>query len=284
MANLRVPLVGFGRNINHDPRSRAYRAARRAPVLVEDAEWMPRIPAMNQGALGRCVPTAGTAMLTCAPFWDTLEPALQRTLLDPVQREAWAVQAYRDVTRLDPFLGAWEPEDTGSDGLSLWRLWRDRGLAGGSEHVMSLEDAHSAIQKGPVLLGISWLANMDNVRSDGTVAVSGANRGGHEVLCYRYEKARDLWWCRNSWGSDWGRRGDFAFDSAGYQRLMDLQADGVAMLPATAPAPVPDLEDAPFPFGPMDAWAKAKKVWWPKRDKAAAEAYLNWKGRVQNGR
>lgn len=284
--NLFVPLGGYGRNINHDPRSRAYRAARMATapgaagVVPRTVSWEPHIPAMDQGDLGRCVPTAGTAMLTCEPFWSTLSAPLQRLLLDPVQREQWAIQAYRDITRMDPFLGAWEPEDTGSDGLSLAKLWASRGLANGYEHVMSIEDAHAAIQRGPYPIGISWLSDMDRPRTDGTVSVSGTMRGGHEVLLYGYEFERDLWWCRNSWSSMWGRRGDFAFDTAGYLKLMAMQADGTPMTPLTLPTPIPVPPQDDFPFGEMDVWAERVRRFplvKPAYEKVAAAAYRGWR-------
>jgi len=281
--NLFVPLAGHGRNINHDPKSRAYRASRAGEVaLPKTVMWEPRIQPLDQGSLGRCVPTAGTAMLACDPFWDTLDKGLQRQLSVPVTAELFAVQAYRDVTALDPFLGTWEPDDTGSDGLSLWKLYRARGYVGGSEHVMNIDDAHVAIQKGPYPIGISLLADMERPNAVGVVSVSGANRGGHEVLLYGYDAARDLWWCRNSWGRDWGFYGDFAFDTPGYQKLMRMQADGVVMTPTNLPTPQPIAPTDPldtFPYEEMDSWLMkvSRKIYRSKYEHAAATAYAGWR-------
>lgn len=275
--NLFVPLGGYGRNINHDPASRAYRAARaRASVQPRDVGWEVHIAPLDQGNLGRCVPTSATAMLATDPFWDTLDVALRRTLGTPATAEQYAIQAYRDVTRIDPFRGSWEPDDTGSDGLSIWKLWRDRGLVGGAEHIMSLDDAHAAIQQRPFLIGTTWLEGMSAPGADGVVRASGRSLGGHEFLCYRYDLDRDLWWCRNSWSRQWGLDGDFAFDSNTYLQLMGMQADGTSMVPTTLPAPQP-VGPGPFPFEVMDTWAGKCRFWWAKYEKEAVSAYVKWR-------
>lgn len=265
--NLFVPLGGFGRNINHDPRSWAYRAARKAVapgaagVVPKDVGYEIHIAPLNQGNLGRCVPTAGTAMLATDPFWDTLSKELRAMLTVPALAEEFAVQAYRDVTRLDPFSGAWEPDDTGSDGLSLWKLFQARGYVNGSEHVMGIEDAHAALQGTaeqpgrPFPIGIPWLSEMFQPGADGVVKVNGTMQGGHEVLVYRYELARDLWWIRNSWGRSWGHNGDFAIDTPGYLKLMSMQADGTPMVPLTAPPPEPTPQPS-LRLDRLDIWAE----------------------------
>lgn len=280
--NLFVPLGGWGRNINHDPMSRLYKGARKArSVTPKDVGYEIHILPMDQGNLGSCVPHAGTAMLASDPFWDTLDKELQQQLRNVANAEGFAVQAYREVTALDPYPGTWEPDDTGSDGLSLWKLWRQRGYVGGSEHVMSIDDAHVLIQKGPYPIGISWLADMDSPGTDGVVKVGGRSRGGHEILLYRYDLGCDLWWCRNSWGTGWGKGGDFAFDTPGYQRLMDLQADGTGMARLDEPAPEPVVpDDEGFPFTVMDIWSHRalRRRTAPQYERIAAQAYETWRG------
>lgn len=282
--NLYVPLGGWGRNINHDPRSKAYKAARYGTTTPKDVTWEIHIPPMDQGNLGSCVPHAGTAMLATDPFWGELGADIQKQLSSPAQAELYALQLYRDVTRADPYPGAWEPTDTGSDGLSLAKVLQSRGLNNGYEHVMSIDDAHAAIQKGPYPIGISFLANMETPGKDGVVSVSGRTLGGHEILVYRYDLTRDLWWCRNSWSADWGLKGDFAFDTPGYQKLISLQADGTPMTPVSSPAPEPvDPTPAPvnpladFPVTEFDNFAKRKAGWWPRYEYLAAWSWEQFK-------
>lgn len=237
---LEIPGAGrLGRHVNHDPRSLAYRVRTPAEVTPRSVGWERHGPILDQGDLGSCVPNSATAMLMCDPFWWTLDAALQRSLADARLAEQYAVQAYRDVTRADPFDGAWEPDDTGSDGLSIAKVWRARGLNNGYQHVTDIDGAHTAIQQRPFIIGTIWLAGMDRPRPDGTVAVTGSERGGHEYLCREYDAAQDLWWFDNSWTTAWGRGGRFAYDTAGLTRLLRMEGDVTVITPSTAPAPTP---------------------------------------------
>lgn len=276
----RIPGRRLGRNINHDPQSLRYKVRPRAAVQPRSIQWERFGAIMDQGDLGRCVPTAGTGLLQCAPFWNALSAPLRKALQNPAMAESYAIQAYREVTALDPFEGAWEPDDTGSDGLSLAKLWKARGLNNGYEHATTIDEAHEAIQRAPFIIGTNWLSGMDQPRPDGTVSVSGTNRGGHEYLCREYDLGRDLWWMDNSWTTSFGVRGRFAYDTPGLQKLMKMQGDITAMVPATAPAPAPD----PLPGDPLadwpgqtvDTWVNALRPWWTKREKNAATAVYDW--------
>lgn len=274
-----VPGRRLGRNVNHDPRSVAFRVGARA-VTPKSVRWERHGPILDQGNLGSCVANAGTAMLMCDPFWSTLDKQLQKVLSDAQTAEQYAVQTYREVTRIDPFPGSWEPDDTGSDGLSLGKLFKSRGLAAGYEHVMSLDDAHAAIQKGPYPVGVSWLSNMDQPSSEGIVNVSGSSRGGHEILVTEYDASRDLWWLDNSWSEAFGKNGRFAISSEGYQKLMKLQADGTPMTPSSQPAPEPKpVADVPVnftadQFHTLDKWAGKVRSWWPVYGRAASKAWV----------
>lgn len=279
LPEVRVPGRRLGRNINHDPASLRYRVP--VPRHVEPATvvWERFGAIMNQGDLGRCVPTAGTGLLQCAPFWNALEPQMRVNLQQPAFAEQYAIQAYREVTRIDPFEGAWEPDDTGSDGLSLAKLWKQLGLNNGYEHATTVMEAHAAIQKAPFIIGTAWLSGMDQPRTDGTVSVSGTNRGGHEYLCREYDLGRDLWWFDNSWGTSFGVRGRFAYDTPGLQKMMAMQGDITSMVPASAPAPQPTPE-TPFPAAELDVWARRVTRFprvKPAYERAAASAYLMWR-------
>lgn len=280
LPEVRVPGRRLGRNINHDPASLAYRV-RAVEVTPRSVQWARFGKIMDQGDLGRCVPTAGTGLLQCDPYFPTLSPVLQKALQDPHLAEVYAIQAYREVTALDPFDGAWEPDDTGSDGLSLAKLWKARGLNNGYEHVTNVMEAHAAIQKRPFIIGTVWLSGMDQPRTDGTVVVSGTNRGGHEYLCREYDLGRDLWWFDNSWTESWGLHGRFAMDTPGLMKLLAMQGDITSMVPVTAPAPQPEPAPAPvageLPVRELDSWAKKRRAWWSKYEKDAADAWTKYR-------
>src|SRR3954464_6579737 len=110
----RLPRVHprLGPHVHHDSLSRLYpvRAAER--VVLTDVQHVRHVPVFDQGQLGDCVANAGVGCMGTGLFHATVgawpysfdNPGIQ--------------QAYRDVTRADPYAGAWEPDDTGSDGLS----------------------------------------------------------------------------------------------------------------------------------------------------------------------
>jgi hypothetical protein len=237
---------GYGRNINHDPRSIPYRLG--ATAKPQDVEWDIFIPILNQGQIGKCVAESGAEMLGSEIFWNTLTPELKATISTSVDTaEDWTSALYRELTRDDTFPGSWEPDDTGSDGLTLGKVLKKRGQISGYRHVMSVGESEAAIQGGPFTIGTVWLSGMENTRPDGTVQVKGTTMGGHQYVCFKRDAGRDLWWFRNHWTEGWGLKGTFAYDTPGLQRLMSMQGDITTFVPADQPAPQP----APGPVSPV---------------------------------
>lgn len=273
-----VPGRRLGRHIAHDIRSASYRVGRTAaPVSVRHER---HVPIYDQGDLGKCVAVTGGGLLGTGPFWPLLPVELQRVLAGTAPASVWTTDLYRELTRADPFPGSWEPEDTGSDGNTLGKVLTGRGLTSGWRHVMSIGEAHAAIQQGPLAVGTMWMSGMDNPTREGIVTATGTARGGHEYVCSEYDAARDLWWHDNSWGEEFGLRGRFAYDTPTRQRLMDMQGDVTALVPVTAPAPLPVPPPDPlagFPFGELDDWAGRKTRWWARYARDAADAYQTWR-------
>lgn len=300
MADRRVPLpavdfpdMRLGRHVNHDPQSLRYLVApptaRATPKSVKHAR---RVPVFNQGNLGSCTVNTLLGALGTAPYYDTLPADLKRQLASPNVQTEMVQPIYREVTRRDPFTGAWEPDDTGSDGLTNAKVAKDRGWISGYQHATSLAACHEAIQRGPIMVGTMWFNGMFYPDSRGVVTLTGAGVGGHQYVGDEYDLTNDLWWFTNSWSESWGQRGRFAMSSATFQNLLNQQGDVTSMVPVTAPAPTPTPEpdrpvspvpDAPtdplkdFPYGALDTWAARSSLSWPRYQRNAAEAYKNWK-------
>lgn len=274
---------GFGRNINHDPESLRYRVGREAkPKTVS---WDIFIPILNQANIGKCVAETGAEYLGSELIWPTLSADLKKTLSTSVDTaEAWTSALYRELTSSDTFPGSWEPDDTGSDGLTLGKVLTKRKLINGYRHVTTIGEADAAIQEGPFAAGTMWLSGMDNPRTDGTVKVSGTVRGGHEYLCFARDAERDLWWFRNHWTPQWGKNGTFAYDTPGLQKLMGMQGDITVFVPLTQPKPEPT--PVPVPDTPGTAsqpdWAKLEPfLGHPRSYKFQAQAVTElqrWRG------
>lgn len=277
----------LGRHVNHDPRSLAFAICPRT-VEPRTVRWTRRIPVLNQGDLGSCVANAGVGVLGTDPFWSLLPADLQRTLSDARTAEEYAVGVYRAITARDPFPGAWEPDDTGSDGLTLAKELTDRGLVSGYQHVTSLAAAHVAIQAGPFPVGTVWTSAMFTPDSSGLVTDAGTEQGGHEYVCDEYDAATDRWGFTNSWSTGWGIAGRFYMSSQTFANLLARQGDATPLVPITAPAPTPVGPVSPvspepewdplatFPFEAMTAWSNGERSWWTKRARTAAQAYRGW--------
>lgn len=288
----------LGRHVRHDPRSLRYLVQPRgARAVTPRTVFHPRrIPLLDQNApiaVGSCTCSSAAGVLGSSPFYETLPAELQRTLADPVRAQAWAVELYREVTRLDPFEGAYEPDDTGSDGLTVAKVLTARGLIAGYEHITSVDAAHAAIQRAPFFAGTMWWSGQEAPNSQGIVTATGRPLGGHQYQCFGYETGRDLWWWWQTWGPGFGVEppdpaiaaavpgaGAFAMTSATFAKLLREQGDATLFVPRTAPAPQPAPEPAESePPAEVDAWAErtAASRWRAKRDRAAASAYLEWR-------
>jgi hypothetical protein len=269
----------LGRHINHDPKSRLYRFQaedpRAALVSVEHDIELPFI--IDQGNLGRCVPCTGTAYVAWATIWNTLDASVKNSILSG-DSDDFTKQLYRDVTRQDPFPGAWEPDDTGSDGLTLAKVLKARGYINGYVHTFNPAEALQALQTAPLAIGIEWLSGCDNPNSEGLISYTGSVRGGHEILVVGYIAERQWVKIRNSWGPWWGADGYFYMTVADFTRAIQNWGDVIILVPNTAPAPEPVVHDeadlALLP--PMNKWSSGIISRYTNAGKAVA-AYKKWK-------
>jgi hypothetical protein len=233
----------LGRHVNHDPRSLRYKVQPRG--VIQSRVWGRHVPVLDQGDLGSCTGNAAVGVLGTEPFY---------TGLTPVQRQALsedeAVRLYSQATELDPWDGAYPPEDTGSDGLSVAKAAVRFGYLSGYQHVTSIAAAQSAIQTGPFIVGTNWYEGMFDPTPAGEVKIGGSVAGGHEYECYGYDVAADQWMFWNSWGASWGQRGAFWMSGATLARLLSEDGDATTFVPITQPAPQPQ----PLAF-PDAAWS-----------------------------
>jgi hypothetical protein len=297
MADRRVllPAVDFpemrlGRHVNHDPQSLRFLVAPpTARTTPKSVKWTRHTPVYNQGNLGTCVPNTGWGILGTDPYWDTCSAELKRALMnaDAIQN-SHVLPLYRECTANDPFAGQYEPEDTGSDGLTLAKMLHRRGHISGYQHATSLTACHEAIQKGPFAIGVPWYQNLFYPDANGVMTIGGAMVGGHEIMVDEYDLDRDLWWITNSWTASWGRQGRAAMSSSTFQTLLSRQGDATFFVPITAPAPVPTDPPVPdptpgtdplanFPYAALDTWANRLTSTWPRYQRVAANEYRTWR-------
>lgn len=187
--------------------------------------WKPSGPALDQLDLGSCTGNFGVNVRMSA-LWrqPDLWPA------DALGLEAIAVDIYGAATRIDPFLGSWPPDDTGSNAASVLTIMRNRGLVSGWVTVQSFDGFQRQLQKGPCGFGSNWYSSMYTVQPGGNLDVAGTVDGGHQVTARAIDYATKRVLFETSWGNafgcnDNGRGGYYWLTFGSVQRLISEGAD-----------------------------------------------------------
>lgn len=235
-----LPASGrFGRHVEHDPRSLEYAHGVLPETTIRSVEWARRAPILDQAQLGSCTTNAGTGLLVtdCATRQGLTSvtitaaaAAASHECFEPgvyAPDEDFAVRLYSLATRLDSIRGHYPPTDTGSSGLGVAKALKALGLATGYTHAFSLPALTSALQQGPVMIGIVWLESMEDPDGDGRLIVDRGTEvvGGHEVEIAKYDAATGDYWITNSWGSGWGVDGRAYVTTADLRWLLSQQGD-----------------------------------------------------------
>jgi hypothetical protein len=234
----------LGRHVVHDSRSLRYLAPARDPATLQSVRHHVNIGVMDQGNLGSCTGHAGTNAIASDPFWSGGSLVLATT--DP---HDYAVGLYSEATKLDPWPGEWEPDDTGSDGLSVAKALLARGLVSGYTHATSLAACLTAVAERVPIVGTNWTSSMFEPDSSGRIRPTGSIEGGHEFALDELDVNNERVWIRNSWGPSWGQEGRayLVWDDLG--TLLAADGDCTILIPKSEPAPVP----VPVPPKPKDA-------------------------------
>lgn len=227
----------LGRHILHDAKSLRYPfRATRKPRQLASVKHRINIGIMDQEQLGSCTGHAGMNMLAADRFWTQGKPLASTVEL----AHQYAVGLYSDATKLDPWSGQWPNEDTGSDGLSIAKVLKARGLISGYQHAFTLEDALGALAQQPVMIGTVWLDGMFSPSSDGQLVVKGSPMGGHEYILDELDVERQIAWMRNQWSENWGKKGRAWLTWADLGKLLADDGDVTILVPVTQPAPQPE--------------------------------------------
>jgi hypothetical protein len=242
----------LGRHVHHDPQNLQY-PFQAAPVgALASRRWsLDSDLILDQGNLGSCTGNATVGALICSnnnPLHDGLSD-LDKGRLD----EFLAVQVYSAATVLDPFPGTYKPDDTGSDGPDAAKAARNMGLISGYSHALSQAAVLTALQHGPVIIGIDWTEGFDSPDVDGKVYFSGQVRGGHEICLDEIDMDKQVVWFRNSWTDSWGNKGRAYFTFDDLTTLMGRQGDATVLVPVNRPAPQPQPVPPTPPAPPAPA-------------------------------
>lgn len=247
------PGQALGRHIEHDPRSLAYAHGVLPKSAIKSVKWTRRIPILDQGQLGSCTGNAGTGALGTDSFGRTAMPSVTITAAGAaashglfkagvhVLDEDFAVALYSLASILDGVSGQYPPTDTGSTGIGVAKALKALGLATGYTHAFSIDALNSALQTGPVIIGINWYQSMFDPKSDGQIVVDTKSTldGGHELEVTAFDATTGEYEVPNSWAESWGLDGYGYFTTAALTTLLSLQGDVTVPAWTTAPTPTP---------------------------------------------
>lgn len=173
----------LGRHVEHDPRSLAYAHGVLPKSAIKPVAWTRRIPVLDQGQLGSCTGNAGTGLLgtdsaarrglTSVTITAAAAKASRGRFAagEHALDETFAVALYSLATVLDSVASQYPPTDTGSSGIGVAKALQTLGLATRYTHAFSLAALDSALQTGPVMIGIPWLNSMFEPSADGRIVV-----------------------------------------------------------------------------------------------------------------
>lgn len=238
----------LGRHVNHDARSLRFRAPAKDPRKLQSRRHAVNSPILDQGNVGACTGYSLVNVLASGVFWSAGKKVLSPT--DALVNGAVALNFYSEATRLDPWEGVYEPDDTGSDGLSAAKAAHAHGLISGYQHATSLAAALTGLAERCVMFGIGWRSGMYEPDSDGRIRITGDVEGGHEITADEIDVERERIWFRQTWGPGYGLngRGWVTWDDAGI--LLADYGDCTILVPKSEPAPVPTPEPEPKPVEP----------------------------------
>lgn len=271
----------LGRHVRHDSRSLQYQYPEADARTLVSKKHLSFIPVLDQGNLGSCTGNAAVKAMSYDPLWSSggLE------FLSPDNGdgdEDIAISVYSDATKIDSWDGEYPPTDTGSDGLSVAKVLKNRGLISGYQHATSMNALLNALQDQSVIVGTEWRNNMFYPDSDGRLHITGSVAGGHEYCLDQIDVENERVWVQNSWGNSWGVNGRAYLTWDDMTTLLSADGDCTIFTPLTAPAPTP-TPPAPVPASEVDSalvnavsrWIK-KKRFWPCNE-AVRQALIKWK-------
>jgi hypothetical protein len=233
----------LGRNLNHDSRSWTF-AVQPQETPIKPVRHESFISILNQGNIGACTGNAALACAYRAPFY---APGAPEWAYAPI--ELGALDWYRRNTQLDPFDGTYEPDDTGSDGLTASKVALEAGIISGYQMSGDLQSSLEALQDRPGITGIPWYSSMFDPDSGGlmTVNTKSGVAGGHELCVDEIVGPTDpgngtgkiLVGGPNSWGETWGDHGRWYLTADDWWALRQQGGDVYFWTAKSQPPPAP---------------------------------------------
>lgn len=169
---------------------------------------------LNQGQEGSCVGHGFAHELLATPF--------------PIKglNHPRAVAIYKKAQTLDQYPGEnYQGTSVLAGAKAVMQLYP--GTMESYRWATNLQDVVATIgYHGPVVLGVSWYQGMYEPDSKGFIHVSGNVIGGHCLLALGVDIAKNAVLLHNSWGEDWGIKGQCWISFDDIKRLLQEHGEG----------------------------------------------------------
>ena len=171
---------------------------------------------LNQGTVPSCTGHGHAHCLSTLP------------IVDSNVTEETALKIYSVAQTLDGIEGAHEGSTVLASTKAVQKLWP---TAYGPYHwAMGIGDVLTTLSHyGPVILGIPWYEGMFAPDSNGVIAPTGENAGGHCLEAIGIDVPTRTVILHNSWGVNWGINGNCKINWLDLQQL--LKQNGEAVVP-----------------------------------------------------
>ncbi|MBC9729245.1 hypothetical protein [Streptomyces sp. TRM68367] len=248
----------LGRHVEHDARSLRFAHGVLPSSAIQPVQWTRRVPVFDQGDTGSCTGQAAAGLLGTDSAVRQGLTSVQTTQGVREVNEGLAMALYGLATTLDSIPGTYPPDDTGSSSLAAAKALQQLGLATGYTHGFGVGALKSALQDGPVMLGVLWLNSMFQPSADGTVTVDPSSpvAGGHELIVAGWDGGQFR--LDNSWGAAWGDGGSGYITEADMAWLLNQQGD--VTVPALVGTPTPDPAPVSGPVSSAELAADIREL------------------------
>lgn len=206
-----------------DQRNLAYRVSAQPDLSGKPRYWTPGV-VLDQGQEGSCVGHGVVGEYVASPARGKLvyNPAW-KSVTRADMGHSLAVAVYNRAKEIDE----WEGSDY--DGTSVragMLVAREHGWCSGFRWALNMAELRTALEEGPVVVGVEWRSGMYEPYH-GDLIPTGSVVGGHCLLVTGYSARTKSYRLLNSWGPDWGHRGQAYITDTDLDRIL-FQAGGEA--------------------------------------------------------
>jgi hypothetical protein len=204
----------MNRTLDYVPRlveaNRRFRLTPADPALLKTARYWTGGVVLDQGQEGSCVGHGVVGEYLASPVRGKPGSLGDRQFYGPASvGHQLAVDVYNRARQIDEFEGDF------TDGTSVragMLVARERGWVSGFQWAFNLTELRTALESGPVVIGVEWREDSYDTQPNGDLRVGGPVAGGHCVVVTGYSPnyagrgAR--YRLRNSWGASFGINGN----------------------------------------------------------------------------